>query len=261
MKLFLYFLLTFCCINSFCQDHSGKVVYDISFSAKNAIPENYIGELIFNSNKASLFVYDKNSFITPSRKDSVASNGQMLIALSKGRVSDNIGKVVFTDFAKNIQVSREFIGRKAFIVNDTVVPAIWVLTGETKKMGNYNSQKAKARYYGRDYEVWFTTDIPVAFGPWKLNGLPGLILEAKSGDGEVSFVANSVKLTAIKDLIEPPKSGEELEGYLEFRTLQDKKTEDLKKYAQSMVNDQNNKPGGKMTLGDVKVSRFEESLE
>jgi hypothetical protein len=40
---------------------------------------------------------------------------------------------------------------------------------------------------GRTYDVWFTPEIPVPLGPYKLGGLPGMILQAESRDGKVAY--------------------------------------------------------------------------
>lgn len=54
----------------------------------------------------------------------------------------------------------------------------WRIYDDEKKISGYKCKKATAQYGGKLWEVWFTVEIPVPFGPWKLNGLPGLILEA-----------------------------------------------------------------------------------
>lgn len=52
---------------------------------------------------------------------------------------------------------------------------------------------AKSAFRGRFYEAWFTEEIPYDSGPWKFNGLPGLILEVKSTDGTVSISLKGLK--------------------------------------------------------------------
>ncbi|MEG1650143.1 MAG: GLPGLI family protein, partial [Rikenellaceae bacterium] len=40
---------------------------------------------------------------------------------------------------------------------------------------------------GREYEAWFTTEIPISEGPWKFYGLPGLIAKLHDKQKHYSF--------------------------------------------------------------------------
>ena len=54
----------------------------------------------------------------------------------------------------------------------------WRLSEEEQTVCGYTCRKAEARFGGRNWTVWYAPEIPLATGPWKLNGLPGLILRA-----------------------------------------------------------------------------------
>jgi len=72
----------------------------------------------------------------------------------------------------------------------------WTFTSDARQIHGYKCQKATTRYLGRDYEAWYTLEIPVSNGPWKLGGLPGMILEAY--DTQRHYVFHCVGIEKLK---------------------------------------------------------------
>ena len=90
--------------------------------------------------------------------------------------------------------------RDAVMVNDYLIegpmPVIdWKINGDTATFGGLHCQKAAGHFKGRDYIVWFCPDLPVHTGPWKLNGLPGVIVDAHDTKNEVVFAFDGVEKT------------------------------------------------------------------
>jgi len=81
------------------------------------------------------------------------------------------------------------------------MPAIdWKIGADTATFGGLRCQKATCHFGGRDYMVWFCPDLPVHTGPWKLNGLPGVIVDATDSKNEVVFQFNGVEKTVLLPL-------------------------------------------------------------
>lgn len=65
----------------------------------------------------------------------------------------------------------------------------WNLADQTDNICGYLCHKATGEYGGRNWTVWYTAEIPVPFGPWKMMGLPGLVLKAVDNDSIHNFEA------------------------------------------------------------------------
>ncbi|MCI9846697.1 GLPGLI family protein [Flavobacterium pectinovorum] len=67
------------------------------------------------------------------------------------------------------------------------------LTGKTKKIESYNCQEARLSLNDRKYTIWFMPEIQINFGPYKLNGLPGLIMEVTEETSNIKITFKSMK--------------------------------------------------------------------
>lgn len=78
----------------------------------------------------------------------------------------------------------------------------WELIDSVKNILGYECQMAQTRFHGRVWTAWFTPEVPVQDGPWKLTGLPGLILEAECEGGQYRFAADGLQQTnkPVKDV-------------------------------------------------------------
>ncbi|MFY7728303.1 MAG: GLPGLI family protein [Flavobacterium sp.] len=80
-----------------------------------------------------------------------------------------------------------------FLVKDNFVTFKWHITNESRQIGQYKCIKATTTYRGRGWSAWFTPEIPSSFGPWKLRGLPGVIIEAVDESNRFTYRAYKIE--------------------------------------------------------------------
>lgn len=103
---------------------------------------------------------------------------------------------------------------------------VWEITDSTATLSGYNCMLATTDYRGRRWYAWFTPDIPIPEGPWKLCGLPGLILEARDAKNHYRYMAQSVRLNP-KSVVDYFDYANERLKTNRIRSLQDRQ-KDLK---------------------------------
>ncbi len=86
-------------------------------------------------------------------------------------------------------------GIDKFVYEETPEEWSWEISDSTKNILGYECVKATTDFHGRKWTVWFSPEIPLSNGPWKLGGLPGVILEASTDDDKYSFVATGIQQT------------------------------------------------------------------
>lgn len=81
----------------------------------------------------------------------------------------------------------DFSQRNTFGYEEDMPQWEWKLLKGDSTVLCYPCKKATASFRGRTWYVWYTIDLPYNDGPWKLYGLPGLILEAEDATGSFLF--------------------------------------------------------------------------
>ncbi len=76
---------------------------------------------------------------------------------------------------------------------DSCVRFDWQFHDDTLTVCGYTCRKAVANFRGRTWTAWYTEQIPIDAGPWKLHGLPGLILKASDQNFQHDFEAVAVR--------------------------------------------------------------------
>lgn len=103
------------------------------------------------------------------------------------------GGSISWEFYKNYPVQGktlflDVIAPDSYQCEEAVETPDWQMVSDsTKEFLGYQCQMATTRFKGRQWTVWYTEDIPLDEGPWKLRGLPGLVLSAYDAKRQYVF--------------------------------------------------------------------------
>lgn len=166
--------------------YSYKFVTD---TLKKDIVTNEIVVLDFNSKeKHSIFTGLKH-IISDSTMAVMSKKGIMLYPDSSMKIKYVVEKN--SDGIVNFYTPNH-IASDVFKVKDAR-KIDWKISNEKEKILGYTTQKATANFAGREWTAWFTTEFPISDGPYKFQGLPGLILRIYDKTNTHSFDIVSVE--------------------------------------------------------------------
>ena len=91
----------------------------------------------------------------------------------------------------------DLIAMNYYAVTEPMKSPEWTpVADSTATILGYQCRLATAWYKGRRWFAWYADDVPMDAGPWKLCGLPGLILRAYDGGRQYVFEATAMRQVA-----------------------------------------------------------------
>ena len=257
IKLLLFFLV-FVIFHVYCQDLTGEISYRFFVPQGNKSDKVEKYALLSFVKDGSLFEFAKNGFPNPEQQ---MTNDGNIVSI-KESPTDEIGSYVWRNYSKQEIIFRQVGNRflSNIYVTDNWKVLNWELKKGTKKIGKYECNKAVAKFRGREFTAWYALELPVPYGPWKLFGLPGLILEASDDTKEFYVVASEIKIGETKEgIILEAKKGEKDE-VMDFLAYKDYEKNFKVEYAKRV--NSTFPRGAKVSLKpeDIKTNRIELDL-
>lgn len=204
-KFVLSFLFSIFSFLIFGQNH--RISYEYSFKMDSLNKSNVDKELmILDIKKEGSEYYSKQKFIFDSLTAEQFSRAKLKQSTSidlnaierKIKVSHSVSK----NYATFETILHTSVNGDRFAIKDSQKME-WKIFPEIMEIEGMKAQKATTDFGGRKWIAWFTTEIPFQDGPYKFQGLPGLILHLEDeGNNHVFKFVESKKLNWEPSIIE-----------------------------------------------------------
>ena len=147
--------------------------------------------------------------------------------LNPQRPMPNIIYRLYKNYPKGKLTYTEYIPSSNFRFEEDMDLFHWQLTGDTATVCGYKSQKATCNFGGRSWVAWFAPELPYSDGPYKFNGLPGLIVKVGDTRNHYVFELLSIGKPANTIMIDIKDTQYVKTTKLEFFKAQDAFREDI----------------------------------
>lgn len=200
-RLSFILILTASYVTSFAQKAQIKVGYDYVVNTNGqARKDDYV---LLSGQQGSMFFNPTALWMDINSKDEAACRayGTMAAQLEEAGRGDEVpnravSMYIFKDFDNGTKTVYDDYSDQFAVYDEPFGEMQWEIENDsTKTVLGYECIMARSAYHGREWTAWFTPEIPVHDGPWKLAGLPGLILAATESQGFHSFTANGIEST------------------------------------------------------------------
>ena len=213
-----------------------RITYSLSYIADSLQPEK-----VWEDRKILLIGDSVQHFYSEYQrgKDSVATvarkRGKTFRPLSFSAHIIPEGYDIYTYPGQGTRMVQEYItSLSAYRYWETTEKPQWILSEDTCTILSYTCQKAITHFRGREWTVWFTMEIPIDAGPWKLCGLPGIIV--KASDSREHYVFECIGLENISKKQQPVVSAHLKDPVIDVECTRQEYRKAQRQYYENYVN-------------------------
>lgn len=189
--IFFVFLSVFQCL--FSQKY--RFVYEYKMVTDISKPDSLTTDYMnLDTDGKKSFFYNATKYETDS---SYASANEFKVLANAKNFDLNLNYSIEKDSQTKLMNFYTNYKGLEIVIPEAEFP-VWQLQNEYQEIEKMRCQKATTQYKGRNWEAWFTTEIPVSDGPYKFSGLPGLIV--KINDTENQHIFELIQVKKLQDL-------------------------------------------------------------
>ena len=187
------FLLIIIQLTSFAQkrkpfNYDYEIIYQYTFKPKKADTTKLTEQTVLFCTENDFYYVSVKNY---QQGYKIANGGgpQLMAQIMSGQ--DKASKVTHYVFSRNSVITTLERANNRSFSYDEKVALKWEIQADTTTINGYSCQKATLKYGGRHWAAWFAADIPLSMGPYKFNGLPGLVVKLTEGENEFNWELKS----------------------------------------------------------------------
>lgn len=162
-----------------------------TLDCRNRYRQNYL-TLRAGNNASAFYSSVRKTYDSISSRDFSVTRALFSDTKAFRKFSEEEREVIFKLKADNVINIHDRFDLMSWVYKDTLEIPHWQITDSIKEIDGLSCIKASTSFRGRNWTAWFTPEIPIPEGPWKLWGLPGLIVSAYDSKGHYRFTAKKI---------------------------------------------------------------------
>lgn len=154
--------------------------------------------------------------------DNIVLSYKIRMIKASHRKGDNSYKMttdsvlLYKNYNEQFLTYEESLGRENLIIKEPLNLFKWTDVSKVDTILGYPCKSAIAEFRGREYTAFYTKDLEFTAAPWKVHGLPGVVLKLVSNDDVLIYEASTLEILDDQKAISNPFAHKEPIDYNNF---------------------------------------------